>query len=126
MVIHDGQQLVLQRPPFNNPTTHTAYPLAFNPDHDICFRHPAYQDAHNIFMILPGLDHPTGGVHHQTALIACAILANNRFDGWFTEDRNGAVLVNTPLDGILQKQDYYFQVSGDHQGTYEERSVYGG
>jgi hypothetical protein len=25
--------------------------------------------------------HPEGGIHHQTALIACAVIANNSFSG---------------------------------------------
>jgi hypothetical protein len=38
------------------------------------------------------------------------------FSGWLTEDRDGKMRVNVPLDGILRAQDYYFQVSNDHRG----------
>lgn len=106
----------LRRPPFGNPATHAGHPLDFDPEFDISFRHPAYKDPSDILIILPGLDHPQGGVHHHTALASCAIVANNRFDGWFTEDREGKVPVDVPLDGILQKRDYYFQVTGDYKG----------
>ena len=95
--------LPLQRPPFGDPATHAARPLAFNPEFDICFRHPAYEDPGDILIILPGLDHPDGGIHHQTSLVACAVIANNSFDGWLTEDRDGKVPVNvhSPEAGLL-------------------------
>jgi hypothetical protein len=44
----------------------------FQAEYDIRFRHPAYEDPYDIFIVLPGLDHPEGGIHHQTALLACA------------------------------------------------------
>ncbi|TKA64736.1 hypothetical protein B0A49_11887 [Cryomyces minteri] len=108
----------LQRPPFGNPATHAGHPLDFDPEFDISFRHPAYKDPSDILIILPGLDHPQGGIHHHTALAACAIVANNRFDGWFTEDREGKVPVNVPSDGVLQNRDYYFQVTSNYKEVY--------
>jgi hypothetical protein len=44
----------------------------------VTFRHPGYPDEHNIIMILPALDHAQGGIHHETALIARAVVAGNR------------------------------------------------
>lgn len=35
-------------------------------------------------MVLPILDHPQGGIHHETARIAYAIVANNRGEGFLT------------------------------------------
>jgi hypothetical protein len=116
MAESDNPFLPLQRPPFGNPATHKAHPLMFQAEYDIRFRHPAYEDPYDIFIVLPGLDHPEGGIHHQTALLACAVIANNSFSGWLTEDRDGKMRVNVPLDGILRAQDYYFQVSNDHRG----------
>lgn len=117
MAFDDGKTL-LQRAQFSKPVNHIIAPgpIDFDANYDINFRHPAYPEPHDILIILPGLDHPQGGIHHQIALDACAILANNRYDGWFTEDREGAVRVRVPLDGILRKHDYYFQVSDDCQG----------
>ena len=114
--------LPLQRPPFGDPATHKAHPLMFQAEYDICFRHPAYEDPYDIFIILPGLDHPEGGIHHQTALLACAVIANNSFSGWLTEDRDGKMRVNVPLDGILRAQDYYFQVSKKQLGGCQRLS----
>lgn len=109
-------ELPLRRACYGNSVTHTLEPLRFDPEYEIYFRHPAFLDPHDILIIIPGLDHPDGGIHHQTALDACAVLANNRYDGWFTEDREGTVRVKIPLDGILQKKNYYFQVSDNYQG----------
>ena len=52
-------------------------------------RHPGYSDTGNILMVLPALDHPQGGIHHETARIARAIVANNRWEGFLTETRTG-------------------------------------
>ncbi|KAJ9199091.1 hypothetical protein DTO166G4_7368 [Paecilomyces variotii] len=111
-------ELPLRRACYGNSVTHTLEPLRFDPEYEIYFRHPAFLDPHDILIIIPGLDHPDGGIHHQTALDACAVLANNRYDGWFTEDREGTVRVKIPLDGILQKKNYYFQVSDNYQDVY--------
>jgi hypothetical protein len=50
-------------------------------------------------LILPALDN--GGIHYETAHIACAILANNRWDGWFTEEQGDRVHV--PDDRIIRE-----------------------
>lgn len=54
--------------------------------------------------------------HPPTAPIACVILANNRWDGWLAEEREGERL-DPPEDGILQRQNYYFCVSTDAHDT---------
>ncbi|KAE8400375.1 hypothetical protein BDV37DRAFT_209902 [Aspergillus pseudonomiae] len=118
MSLSSDEVIPLQRPAFGNPTTHTASPLLFDPEYDIYFHHPGYPDPHNILLILPGIDHPKGGIHHRIALSACGVLANNNFNGWLTEDREGNVRVELPLDGILHKRDYYFHVPGDHPDPY--------
>jgi hypothetical protein len=56
--------------------------------------------------MLPGLDHPDGGIHHETARILCAIIADNQYAGFFTEDSAGARRVETPKDGVLQPKNY--------------------
>ncbi|KAF2735544.1 hypothetical protein EJ04DRAFT_599953, partial [Polyplosphaeria fusca] len=58
------------------------------------------------------VDHPEGGIHHETARIACAILANNRWDGFLSETRAGPPVKEGP-DGILRGQNYYFLLSHD-------------
>jgi hypothetical protein len=82
----------------------------------IKFRHPGYDDTDNILLILPGLDHPHGGIHHKTARVACAILANNEWAGFFTEDRAGKHKIKIANNVILHKKNYYFHVSNDASG----------
>jgi len=79
---------------------------AYDSSFKIHFRHPGYSDSNNILIILPGLDHAEGGIHVYTAPIACAILANNRWDGFFTERRDGPQVGLGP-DGVLRGKDYY-------------------
>jgi hypothetical protein len=98
------------------------YPVPFEsqraPERYIAFRHPAYPPRLNILFQLPRVD-PTGhahsqrGVHHRTALLACQIIANNAFDGHLYEDKLGKYLVSTALDGVLEKDDYFFIINED-------------
>lgn len=85
--------------------------------HVVRFRHSAYPDSDNIMFTLLALDHPQGGIHHETARIACGIIANNRFDGYLTETKAGEP-VEIGIDGILQKTDYYFRISADFRGKF--------
>ncbi|TIA29107.1 hypothetical protein D6C78_10404 [Aureobasidium pullulans] len=75
-------------------------------------RHPGYRVAHNIIMVLPALDDAQGDIHHETARIACAIVAGNRWEGYFSEERTGSRTM-TPEAGILLGKEYYFRISGD-------------
>jgi hypothetical protein len=61
-------------------------------------------------MVLPALDHQEGGIHHETARIACAILAGNKWEGFFKESRGGSRVTLGP-DAILTGNNYYFYVS---------------
>lgn len=106
----------LARPSMGDPVSN---PPAQPPN--INFRHPGYKDGYNRLLILPTLDN--GGIHYETALIACAILANNRWDGWFTEEQGGD-RVHVPDDGILWEQNYYFRVSDHANGKYHDPLQY--
>lgn len=79
-------------------------------DHKVYLRHPGYKDTGNILLALPALDHPQGGIHHETARVACAIIANNRWEGFLTETRTGTPTQAGPND-ILRGKNYYFHVS---------------
>ena len=94
---------------------------AYDSSFRVHFRHPGYSDSNNILIILPGLDHAEGGIHVNTAQIACAILANNRWDGYFTELRNGPQIDIGP-NGVLRGKDYYFQVPDAVEGTIREHT----
>ncbi|KAF5017923.1 hypothetical protein F66182_10119 [Fusarium sp. NRRL 66182] len=77
---------------------------------NIFFYHPGYQDGHNLLLNLPALD--AGGIHHETARIACAILAACRFDGYFSTSKNGPRIPDRS-DDILQNTKYYFCIENE-------------
>lgn len=93
----------------------------------VTLRHPQYPDQHNILLILPALDlhkkqdsnkdgsdndgRKDFGLHHETARVACAIVANCRWDGFLSEDQTGDVRpVMLGPDNLLLGCSYYFHV----------------
>ncbi|KAH6975849.1 hypothetical protein EDB80DRAFT_658503 [Ilyonectria destructans] len=66
--------------------------FSYNPDFDILIAFQAFDD---------------GGVHYDTAHTACAILANNQWDGYFSHDKHGKIKVR-PTDGVLRDPSFYF------------------
>jgi hypothetical protein len=91
----------------------------------IRFLHPGYPTGINTLLTLPRVDPvaavdttatavtTTFGVHHQTALVACQIVAGNAFNaGRLTLDSAGLQVVNVLLDGILTAEVYYFVIDG--------------
>ncbi|KAH7309075.1 hypothetical protein B0I35DRAFT_360195 [Stachybotrys elegans] len=78
----------------------------------IRFFHPGYADAggipdFDVLLSLEAFDDRGTGIHYDTAHTACAILANNRWDGYFSHDRHGRLRAQ-PHDGILREEQYYF------------------
>ncbi|KAL1615661.1 hypothetical protein SLS56_011743 [Neofusicoccum ribis] len=98
------------RPPHAPSTNCDADRVAQRP-RTVLLRHPGYPPAHNILLALPGADGPAGGLHHETARIACAVVAANRWDGFLAADAAGASLDAGP-DDILAAREYYFHVPG--------------
>lgn len=85
----------------------------------IAFCRPGYDSPHNVLFRLstiePEIDPETGnntnrlGVHHDTARLACAILANNAWEGYLTADSPTGPMI--PIDNpkrILTRDRYYF------------------
>jgi hypothetical protein len=104
------------RPPFAAPTQPDGgKDIPDDVTRTVTFRHAGYPDEHNIIMVLPALDDAQGGIHHETALIACAVVAGNRWDGFLSEDRTGSGIL-TPRDGVLRGKEYYFRLPGDERG----------
>jgi hypothetical protein len=68
-------------------------------------------------MRLQAPDHANGGIHHETARIACAIVAGNRWDGYFTETPGGE-RVSADKNELLTKSDYYFHVPPSNRSKY--------
>ena len=98
----------LQRPQFPDR-------IGFNWTHRVLIRHPAYPDAENTLLDLPGLDHPEGGLYYGIAFEACSILAGNRHDGYFTETIGGP-RVEASNEGILRGRKYYFHIPHPQRG----------
>ena len=87
-------------------------------DERINIRHPGYSPSNDLIFSLHTLDHATAGVHHGFVLDACAIIADNRRDGWLSIDRGGNDRVEGDLDHVLSNGDYWYNVPGDGTQTY--------
>lgn len=78
--------------------------------HFVSFKHPAYADRSNTLLQLQATDHaPGGGIHHETARIACAIVACNAWNGYLSRSRDGSPL-SEHEDDVLREKTYYFHV----------------
>lgn len=64
---------------------------------------PPIRDA---LISLPAFD--DGGIHYDTAHTTCGVLAGNRWDGYFSLDRDSRTRVQPPADGILRERAYFF------------------
>ncbi|KUI57076.1 Serine/threonine-protein kinase SKY1 [Cytospora mali] len=88
------------------------------PTENISFLHRSYPDNQNVLLTLPAVDKSDGthgvlhGIHHETARIACAILANCHWEGYFCATRDGS-RVDAGPDELLSGKAYYFYIDGD-------------
>lgn len=81
--------------------------------------HPDYATNEKILLQMRAFD--DGGVDFDTALVACGILAGNKWSGFFAarEGNNNTnpggrlVPVTRPPDGILRHSTVYFQLHDD-------------
>ncbi len=112
---------VQPRPPYKTPSHNDGgQNLPTHGQHKVNLRHPGYE-GNNILITLPALDHPEGGIHHETARVACAIVADNRWDGYLSETERREE-ISMPPDGVLRKPEYYFHVPDN--GMLELLSAY--
>lgn len=94
-------------------------------------RHPGYPDNKNTLLVFSALDpiipdddndadetnntKIAFGVHHETARLACAVAANNRWDGFFSSSKTtDAAPLQLGPDEILATGSYYFHVPRLH------------
>ncbi|KAL8711531.1 MAG: hypothetical protein Q9225_007096 [Loekoesia sp. 1 TL-2023] len=85
--------------------------VSANPKHRVLILHPGYTEAQATLLSLAAFDRAAGGLHFDTARIACGIIAGNRWDGFFTKDAEGKELaVSDTEEGILPVGDYYFHL----------------
>lgn len=87
--------------------------FSFSGDHGntITFKHPGYPDqfGQNILLTLFAFDHPSGGLHYGTAYVACALVACNAWNGYFTRTRESPRL-ELDHDDLLLDRVLYFHV----------------
>lgn len=98
-------QKAVVRDPSDDPTNSYEFPST----RKIQFCHPGYKTDSNVLLQLSAYDGQ--GIHYQTAHTACAIVANNRWDGYLSVDIQGQHRVEPESpDDCLQGQIYYFHV----------------
>jgi hypothetical protein len=67
-------------------------------------------------LALQAHDHPTGGLHHETARIACGIVAGNAWNGYLSETVGGQPLDLGPDDILRMGKNYFFHVPHPAEG----------
>ncbi|THW85534.1 hypothetical protein D6D17_09181 [Aureobasidium pullulans] len=82
------------------------------PEHTVTFKHPGYPDqfSQNILLTLHAFDDVRGGLHCGTAHMACAIVACNAWDGYFSRTRDGSNRLNLQHDDLILDKVLYFHV----------------
>ena len=74
----------------------------------IAIYHPGYPKDKGFLIGFVGYDTTNGGIWREVVTTACAILSNNRFDGWLAKDniKNSQSIQSELLDA----GDYYWHV----------------
>lgn len=95
----------LLRGPFNEPDSVPGSSGSLKP-RLIHFIHPGYHEGKkaqikDVLISLPAFDDE--GVYYDTAHVACAMLAANRWDGFFSTTQDGSARVSIPVDCILRE-----------------------
>ena len=87
-------------------------------------RHLGYPDNDNILLTLQAPDDPNGVIHHETARLACCVLAANRWDGYLSITQEHPKPVSADED-ILRRKDYYFHLpdGGDSKDGGERPKI---
>lgn len=95
------------------PRVPATLPANVIPLRGINFLHPGYPPNRNILITLPRFDQAAPnqfGVDHATALLACQVIAANRFTGYL-QDKNRQRVSEDVL--ILLDEEYFFIVDGE-------------
>ena len=85
--------------------------------HRLKIRHPGYDDPDNVLLDLlqPAIELEEGtkcyGLDIQFVLMACGVVAGNRWDGWLSESK-GSEPETKVKNSVLLKESYYFHVPG--------------
>ncbi|KAI9760989.1 MAG: hypothetical protein M1840_002160 [Geoglossum simile] len=108
----DLPSLSIRPPNLYSPPAFARTSISNNPSHIIRFRHPAYPSERdgNLLFILQAYDHPNGGLHHETARVACGIVTGNVWDGYFSLTPGGPPIDIGRDELLLVGTDYFFHV----------------
>jgi hypothetical protein len=87
----------------------------------VVFHHPGYSPDDDTLFFLYAWDQAEGGLHYGLAHNACAIIADNRHDGWLTATRDGP-RIEAGLDEILPAGHYWFHVPHPGKSYYYQYS----
>ncbi|KUI70928.1 hypothetical protein VM1G_06438 [Cytospora mali] len=91
------------------------------------FCHPGYEYPHDVLFRLPALDKCDGkaGVHHETARLACCILAGNAWEGWLTANEPGGprIDINHDTEAMLTESRYFFHRPHDPASTDQSHTT---
>lgn len=99
------------RPEALSPLDAALEPYLIRSTHRVYFRHPHYRAPTNLLLSLLAPDGPDGGLEYGFAHTACAVIAGNRWEGFFTDEIDGTPLQFACGD-IMSKGEYYFQIEG--------------
>ena len=75
--------------------------------------HPGYDDEVVPLVSFPGYDSKDGGLWYDFAHTACAIISNNRFEGWLSTSRDRQ---SPHFSGkLLAPGDYWWHLPGGNK-----------
>lgn len=102
---------ISMRPPAQSPVPKN-YPSIAARRH-LRVRHPAYNSSTNIIASFASTDNDGDvyGVQFHLVHTACAVIANNRFDGWLSNSEDATTAkIRLEDNAILPAQDYFFHI----------------
>ena len=73
--------------------------------HRVTVHHPGYESTR--LLEISAFDGEAGGIHHGTLRLLCGIIAGGVWDGWLSEEKDGAP-VTAGLEDVLTKHDYFY------------------
>jgi hypothetical protein len=59
----------------------------------------------------------TGGMHHGTLLLACGIIACNRYEGYLSTDAKGEERVEAHNEDVVPNGKYFYQLQDPATGS---------
>jgi HNH endonuclease len=80
--------------------------------HYITIKHPCFsaKAGSDKFLRFRTFDTETGGMHYGTVILACGIIACNRFDGVLTTDQKGAQALELDNEDVMPAGTYYYHL----------------